>query len=374
MVEYWILGPLTVGRPDGTVPSLSPGQRLLLAMLLLAAGQVISTDRLVDELWGDQPPTDSAAALRNQMSRLRRLIGASPDDLAAGGGGYRLRLRRSQLDAARFEDLLGCVRNEDGEAALERLDQALALWRGRALAEFADRPFAAPDAVRLEELREGAREQRGELLLTLGRSAEAVAALEALVAEQPHRERARGLLMEALYRQGRHTEALAAYRSWRRQLAEDLGLDPSPALQRLESEILRHTLGTAKQWTVGRALTEPMASGPPTFLFTDIEGSTRRWADHPDTMPADLTCHDQILRKTIASRGGEIFKHTGDGGIPSRRQACSEQARGADGTDTQPSGSPLLWLTLARNVGTIPEQRRQSPRKVLPGRGHCCGR
>ncbi|MCA1843194.1 MAG: AfsR/SARP family transcriptional regulator, partial [Actinobacteria bacterium] len=153
---------------------------------------------------------------------------------------YRLRLERHRLDAVQFEELLTSARQANGEEAVAILDQALGLWRGPALGEFADRAFAQPEAVRLEELRLVAQEQRAERLLDLGRAGDAVVSLGALLAEHPEREGTRALLMQGLYRQGRHTEALAAYQSWRRHLADELGLEPSPALQRLEREILRH--------------------------------------------------------------------------------------------------------------------------------------
>jgi predicted ATPase/DNA-binding SARP family transcriptional activator len=240
VVEYGILGPLEVRLPDGVVSSLSSAQRLALSVFLVAAGRVVATDRLIEELWGDEPPADPAAALRNQLSRLRRVLGPASADLVTEAGGYRLGLERSQLDAGRFEELLGSARQGKGEEALAMLEQALALWRGPALGEFADRPFAQPEAVRLEELRLAAEERRAELLLALDRAADAVTGLSAVLAEHPHREGARALLMQGLYRQGRHTDALATYQSWRRHLAEELGLEPSPALQRLEREILRH--------------------------------------------------------------------------------------------------------------------------------------
>ena len=129
-----------------------------------------------------------------------------------------------------------------GGPALGILDRALGLWRGPALGEFAGRPFAQPEALRLDELRVAARERQAELLMATGCPADAVAALQAVVAEHPERERARGLLMQALYQSGRHTDALATFRSWRQHLSEDLGLDPSPALERIEQDILRHAL------------------------------------------------------------------------------------------------------------------------------------
>jgi predicted ATPase/DNA-binding SARP family transcriptional activator len=257
-----LLGPVEVRVRGRAVPLASARQRLALTVLLLGDGHLIPADRLIDELWGGALPADPPAALRTQVSRLRRALGPGGGDLITGDGGYRLRHRRHQLDATRFEDGLAEAARAGGERALEALDEALALWRGPALAEFTDRPFAQPEAVRLDELRVVARERRAGLLLSLGMADDAAAALQAVVAEHPEREHALGLLMQALYQGGRHTEALAAFRSWRRHLAEDLGLDPSPGLLRIEQDILRHALpapGSSGR-PAGRVLPLPVTS------------------------------------------------------------------------------------------------------------------
>jgi predicted ATPase/DNA-binding SARP family transcriptional activator len=243
--DYGVLGPVEVRVDSRAVQVASASQRLVLAMLLLGANHLVPADRLVDEMWGEALPRDPAAALRTQISRLRRTLGPAGGSLVTVGGGYRLSVQRDQLDAARFEDALTAATQAAAEQGLRILDQALGLWRGPALAEFADRPFARPEAVRLEELRVAARERRAELMLSLGSAEDAVAALQAILAEHPERERARGLLMQALYQGGRHTDALATFRSWRGYLAEDLGLDPSPDLERIEQDVLRHAVPVA---------------------------------------------------------------------------------------------------------------------------------
>jgi predicted ATPase/DNA-binding SARP family transcriptional activator len=241
---YGLLGPVEV-RVDGrALPLPGARQRLLLAVLLVNANRMVPAVRLIDELWGADLPADPRAALRTQVARLRRALGPAGRDLATLEGGYRLTVPRGGLDVCRFEDALAEAARADGEPALRLLDEAVGLCRGPALGELADRPFALATAARLEELRVAAAERQAELLLSLGRPEEAVAALGALLAEHPEREQARGLLMQALYRTGRQTEALATIRSWRRHLATELGLDPSPALQAIEQDILRHTAGT----------------------------------------------------------------------------------------------------------------------------------
>jgi predicted ATPase/DNA-binding SARP family transcriptional activator len=248
---YGLLGPVEV-RSDGRAVELtSASQRLVLAMLLLEANRLVPAHRLIDELWGEELPADPPAALRTQLSRLRRALGPAGGSLVTADGGYRLGLERHQLDATRFEDALAEVSQAaasqtTGEQDLAILDEALGLWRGPALAEFVGRPFARAEAVRLDELRVTARERRAELVLSLGRAEDAVADLQAIVAEHPDRERARGLLMRALYQSGRPTDALATFRSWRGYLSEDLGLDPSPALERIEQDILRHAVPMAE--------------------------------------------------------------------------------------------------------------------------------
>lgn len=244
---FGLLGALEVRTGDRSIRPSSPRQRLLLAVLLVETNRLIGADRLIEELWGDVLPTDPSGALRTQVSRLRRVLGPAADSLGTEAGGYRLVVEPSQVDAIQFEQLVVRARETEGEAALDLLDAALALWRGRALEEFADRPFAQAAAVRLEELRAGVREDRARALLTLGRPDEGVAALEELLAYQPEREQARALLMRALYSQGRHAEALESYRSWQRHLAGELGLDPSPELVKLEHEILTHSIGPPEQ-------------------------------------------------------------------------------------------------------------------------------
>jgi predicted ATPase/DNA-binding SARP family transcriptional activator len=272
-LRYGILGPLEV-RADRVLRLASARQRLLLTVLLVEANRTVPADRLVDELWGDALPADPEGALRTQISRLRRALGPGAG-LGTEERAYRLTVARERLDAAQFEDLMGLLASggAQGPDGLRLLDEALALWRGPVLPELADRAFAQPEAVRLEELHLAAREQRTEMLLTLGRAAEAAADLDALLAEHPEREQARGLLMEALYRQGRHTEAVATYQAWRRHLAEELGLEPSPDLQRIEGQVLRHTLPTRKVAATPRRFPHGLALPVSSFVGRDDDVS-----------------------------------------------------------------------------------------------------
>ena len=249
-MEFRILGPLEVSDGGRRVQVEGRKQRTLLAVLLVHANEVVSADQLIDELWGEGPPPTAAKTLQAHVSRLRRSLngdgrsknGEGP--LETRGQGYVLRVEPEQLDAERFQRLLddgrrSFARGEPGPAA-EKVKEALALWRGPALADFAYESFALAEIGRLEELRLAASEERIEANLALGRHAEVVAELDALVARQPLRERLRGQLMVALYRSDRQAEALEVYRRGRQALAEELGLAPGQALQGLERQILEH--------------------------------------------------------------------------------------------------------------------------------------
>jgi DNA-binding SARP family transcriptional activator len=239
-LDVRILGPLDVQLDGRSLALGGPQQRAVLAILALNAGQVVSTARLIDELWGEQPPGSAKPVLQGYVSNLRKAIGSV---LVTRAPGYALELEPGQLDLGRFEHLLGEGQQARAagrlEAAAVKLREALGLWRGPALAEFAYEQFAQAAIVRLDELRLTALEERIEVDLGLGRHAQVVGELEGLVAQHPLRERSRGQLMLALYRSGRQAEALDVYQQARRALVEELGIDPTPALQALERAILQ---------------------------------------------------------------------------------------------------------------------------------------
>jgi YVTN family beta-propeller protein len=244
-LEINILGPFDVRDRDGREIRLPAGRELsLFALLLVNRGEVVSTDRILEALWGDQPPETAAKAVQGYVSHLRRVLepGDRRELLVTRAPGYVLRPDGVVVDATRFEQLAADGRRalDDGapdEAAL-LFDEALALWRGPALAEFAYDDFAQAEIHRLGELRLSVTEDRVDALLRLGRHGELVGQLDSLVAAHPLRERLRGQWMLALYRSGRQAEALQAYRDGRRLLASELGLEPGPELQRLERAIL----------------------------------------------------------------------------------------------------------------------------------------
>jgi len=216
-------------------------QRALLALLVLRAGEVVSTDRLIDSLWGERPPASALNSIHIYVSRLRKGLGDGC--LNTRGHGYMLTLEPDALDLARFERLLGegsgLLAGGDAERAALTLRDGLSLWRGPPLSDFASERFAQDEIARIEELRLAALEERIEADLALGRHAALVPELEALVREHPLRERLRAHLMLGLYRSGRQADALETHRRARRVLREELGLEPGRALQELEAAILR---------------------------------------------------------------------------------------------------------------------------------------
>jgi len=237
VLEFRILGPLEVVEAGTAVALGGQKQRALLALLLINAGKVVSTDRLINELWGEEPPRTAAAALQNLVSHLRKALPTGV--LVTQAPGYRIDLDEDQLDLACFERLVQDAEREDAPARSRLLGDALAIWRGPPLTEFAYDSFARDEIRRLEELRLRVVEERIDADLELGRGRELVGELEALVGEWPLRERLRGQLMLALYRAGRQAEALAAYHETRRALVDQLGIEPSPTLQKLYRSMLR---------------------------------------------------------------------------------------------------------------------------------------
>jgi DNA-binding SARP family transcriptional activator len=242
-LEFRILGPLEVSDETGPIALGGPKQRGLLAILVLEAGRVVPTDRLIDLLWGEEAPRTATASLQNAVGRLRKALGS--DILETRAPGYLLRVAPDQVDARRFEQALAHSRHLPADERRDLLQSALALWRGPALAEFAFDDFAQAEIRRLEELRLVALGERIDAELDLGRHGDVIGELEALVADQPLRETFRRQLMLALYRAGRQAEALDVYQDARSRFVDELGIEPGPELKRLQSEILRHEAGLA---------------------------------------------------------------------------------------------------------------------------------
>ena len=321
-VELGILGPLEVrvaGRPV-RVPGAR--QRALLAALVVQRGHVVPLERLVDEVFGEAPPREARNALQTYVVRLRQALGAGGAVVATRPPGYLLEVPAEAVDAERFTALLGQARATAAPATgLALLDQALGLWRGPAYAEFAS-TSARGEALRLNELRLAAREDRAVLLLRLDRVAEATAALEVVVAEEPWRERAVELLVTALGQAGRPGDALAAFAGYRDRLRDDLGLDPSPKLRRLEEQVLRGTLRPIAPDRTGRPWRRPAHA-------TSFVGREREL---------------ELVRDALAA--GPLVTLVGPGGVGKTRLAQEV----ADGHD------PVWWVDLAplRDHGAVP--------------------
>jgi DNA-binding SARP family transcriptional activator len=260
-MEFQILGPLEVVDGGRALPLGGSRQRTLLALLLTRANEVVSADRLIDELWGERPPRTAANALHYHISQLRKAIAPS-NAIITRDPGYLIRVGPNELDLLRFERLVDEARRAPPDQAGRLLRAALDLWRGPALADLAHEPFAQAEILRLDELRLGALEQRLEADLALGRHAEIVGELEALVRAHPLREQLRGQLMRALYGAGRQADALAVYRETRSLLVDQLGIEPSAALQDLEKAILRQDPALAPASALAAAASGPSASAP----------------------------------------------------------------------------------------------------------------
>ena len=274
----------------------------MLALLLVHANELVSSGRLIEELWSGRPPASAQKALQGYVSQLRRALSA--DSILTRGSGYLL--VATDTDAKEFERLTRLAAEQDADEAILTLERALALWRGRALEEFEYEEWAQLEIARLEELRLAATEQRIEAELELGHHAELVPELEKRVAEHPLREQLRGQLMVALYRSGRHAEALEVYRRGRQVLRDELGLEPSPFLAELERQILSH------DDTLRAPARRRLPVGTVTFLFTDIEGSTRLLKRLGERYGDVLEQHQRILRDAAEQCEGREVDNQGD--------------------------------------------------------------
>jgi DNA-binding SARP family transcriptional activator/class 3 adenylate cyclase/tetratricopeptide (TPR) repeat protein len=341
-MEFLILGPLEA-RVDGRALALGGAkQRSLLALLLLHRNEVVSTDRLVDGLWGEAPPATAVKVVQVYVSRLRRLLWPSGEGrgrLLTRPPGYLLELGADELDLDRFEGLVEragrAMAGGDPAAASAALGRGLAMWRGPPLADLAFEPFARAAGARLEEQRLAALESRVAADLALGRAPELIGELGALVGEHPLRERLRGSLVLALYRAGRQAEALEAYRDARRALVDDLGIEPSPELAELERAILRHdpalalppaAAPPASAAPAAVAPEPPVAPGPPprpaqegerkrvTVLVCDIVGSTALMELlGAEAMHELLGRFHDLARDEVSRYGGWVSSVHGDG-------------------------------------------------------------
>jgi len=334
-VQFHILGPLEVLERDAALALGGAKQRAVLAILLLHRGEVLSSERMIDELWGERPPATAAKTLQGYISHLRKALGEG--FLHTHGRGYQLTLAPDQVDVGQFERLAaeGRAALSDGDpaTAAERLRQALGLWRGPALVDFAYEAFAQAEIARLEEARLAALEDRFDADLALGRHADVVGALEALIVEHPYRERLRAQLMLALYRCDRQADALQAYQNTRRALVEELGIEPGQRLRELEGAIL------AQDPALGLTLRiQPAVPSP-------AEGQRGAFVGRGPELAELVSGLDDAL----AGRG-RLFLLAGEPGIGKSRLAeelaVHARARGARvlvGRCWEAGGAPAYW-------------------------------
>ena len=326
-MDFHILGPLEALDGRQRVALGGSKRRAVLALLLLHANETLTTDRMIDELWGEHPPAAAAKTLQVHISRLRKALGGgSADVVVTREHGYELQLDPEHLDAHRFERLVAEGRAEldagRPEAAMPALEKALSLWRGPPLADLAYEAFAQRAIARLDELHAVALEWLIEAKLMLGRHSEVIGQLESLVDEYPYREGLRAQLMLALYRADRQADALQAYQDARRMLVEELGIEPGERLRELERGVLAqdpelaspHVAAAVVEADVGA---EPargeLPTGVVTFMLTDIEGSSALWEADAQAMAAALALHDELVAGIAEEHGGRVLKAKGEG-------------------------------------------------------------
>jgi DNA-binding SARP family transcriptional activator/ABC-type branched-subunit amino acid transport system substrate-binding protein len=339
VIEFRILGTLEVVR-DGHAVEVGAGrQRALLALLLLARNTAVGSDRIVEELWNGNAPATASKVVQNLVSQLRRGIGGE-EVLRTRGHGYELAVADEALDAGRFERLVEEGRealDDDPQRAAELLREALALWRGPALGELADEPWARAEAGRLEERRLVAFERRVDADLALGRHADLVGELEAAVAREPLRERLRAQLMLALYRSGRQADALEAYRAGRRVLIEELGIEPGPELTRLQAAILEQDpaldaparrrsapVGSARR----RRGAARLIAGGVAFVAAAAAAGALLLAGGDDEAPAESAAEGRLIAVDLAS--GRVTRRIAAGHTPAVIDAAGGQVWAVD--------------------------------------------
>jgi predicted ATPase/DNA-binding SARP family transcriptional activator len=360
-VEFRVLGPLEVVHAGQPVALGAAKQRAALALLVLNAPEPVSAERLIDELWGERPPASAQHAAQVYVSGIRKVLGAAGGEamVRSSASGYALEVDVGRVDARRFERLVGQAQHalaDDPARARELFEQAVGLWRGRPMAEFERFEFARREADRFEDLHTIAVEGLVEARLGLGEHTEVIATMTGLVAAEPLRERPRRLLMLALYRAGRHAEALAAYRDARAAL-DEIGLQPGPELRQLEQAILRHDPSLATP-TPGAGAFADASTAARLELIGPLSGGRSRLPSAAHALVGRRSEMSSVLE--LLARGDvRLVTVLGPGGSGKTRlalEAATEQVdRYRDGVwfvSLGPLGDPGLVVSeIARTVG-----------------------
>jgi DNA-binding SARP family transcriptional activator len=379
-MEFQVLGPLEVHREGGLVALGPAKQRALLAILLVHANELVSSDRLIEELW-PAPPKTAANTLQVYVGRLRKALEPArtrrgfDELLVTRPPGYLLRVAPDELDADRFERLVGegtaVAAAGDPASAAARLRRALELWRGPAFADFAYDPFAQTEIARLEELRLDAIEDRIDAELAIGHAADLVGQLETLIDANPLRERLRGQLMLALYRGGRQADALEVYDQTRRTLDDELGLAPSPPLQRLQRAILRQepalevSLETQASHERHAPALEPVAPELRKTVTVLIAGLPSARGADPEALSHENKVYREHLGRTVGRFGGTVASSLGDEvmavfGIPHAHEDDASRAVEAafeirNGPVRDASTPPRIGIATGEVVASSPD-------------------
>jgi DNA-binding SARP family transcriptional activator len=378
-LQFGILGPLEVRRHDVLIDLGPPKQRAVLAALLISSNQVVSLDRLIEMLWGKEVPARAHGSLQAYIHNLRKVL--EPDRavrsqaqiLVTRPPGYVVQVEPDALDAAKFELLATeghrLLTQAHPDSAKQRLTEAMAMWRGPALAEFAFEQFAQPEAARLEQVRAVVHEDLLEAELALGNHAAVIGDITVAVGEHPLRERLWSLLMLALYRSGRQGEALRAFAMARHTLAEELGIDPSPALRSLESAILAQSPDLEyyrpEAWTGDQYSPSPAAAP----------------LGNPVPRSAPLVGRETQLRRLTAAMSHAQVGHgsavliSGEAGIGKTRlvEELAAEVEGDGhlvswGRAYEPEGAPPGWLWMQVGADLLRQADPERVRRALVGR------
>jgi predicted ATPase/DNA-binding SARP family transcriptional activator len=320
-LRFGVLGPLEVSSDSETIPVRGAKRRGVLTYLLAHVGEPQSSDRIVDAVWAETASSGSVATVQTYVSQLRKLFGEEDRLLTHRAGGYVLDLTPDALDASRFEAAVAAASAlDDGDHRLALLDEALELWRGPPLDEFAGQAWADERARQWTRLHVLAHQLRVDALLDAGRHRDALPTLEQLVAAHPLHEPFWAQLVVARYRCGQQAGALAAVGEARKVLATELGIEPGPELIELERNVLAHDPvleAPAQSQQANNAsvvtIVDPLPDGVVTFFLTDIVGSTELWDRYPEDMAKALVRHEDVIGDVVRVHAGRLLKSRGEG-------------------------------------------------------------